>query len=181
MSEARDDRALREAFARGEETAVRRLYLLFSGPIFGLTLRVLGDRGLAEEATQLTFAKAWRAADRVDPERPVGPWLYTIARRVAIDLYRREKRHETNDPLDRDIAVLPPSMEQAWEAWQVRSAVEDLPETEREIVKMTHFLGYTHEETAAHLGLPVGTVKSRSHRAHRRLASTLSHLEEATA
>ncbi len=181
MSRALDDRSLRLAFARKDEDAIRRLYRLYGRPIFGLTLRVLGDRGLADEATQLTFVKAWQAADRVDPDRPIGPWLYTIARRVAIDLYRRERRHANNDPLDREIAVLPPSIERTWEAWQIRTAVDELPAVERDIVKMTHFLGYTHEEAAAHLGVPVGTVKSRSHRAHRRLAGTLAHLQEATA
>ncbi len=51
----------------------------------------------------------------------------------------------------------------------------------REIIEATHYLGLSHEETATRLGLPVGTVKSRSHRAHRQLAARLSHLEEATA
>lgn len=52
-------------------------------------MKVLEDRGHAEEAAQQTFIKAWQAADRVDPNRDIGPWLYTIARRVAIDVYRR--------------------------------------------------------------------------------------------
>ncbi|HHC08373.1 MAG TPA: sigma-70 family RNA polymerase sigma factor [Actinobacteria bacterium] len=178
---ASDDRHLRESFARGQESAIRRLYDLYGRAIFGLALRVLGDRSLAEEATQLTFLKAWQAADRVDPNRPLGPWLYTIARRVAIDLYRRERRHAHEDVDGRDIAVLPPTIEHTWEAWRVRTAVDELPAVEREIIELTHFLGLTHEEAAARLGIPVGTVKSRSHRAHRRLALRLARLREASA
>lgn len=57
-----------------------------------VTLRVLGDRGLAEEATQQTFVQAWRRAQRFDPSRELGPWLATIAKRVAIDVHRRKVR-----------------------------------------------------------------------------------------
>ncbi|MDH3518503.1 MAG: RNA polymerase sigma factor, partial [Acidimicrobiia bacterium] len=68
-----------------------------------------------------------------------------------------------------------------WEAWEVRTALEKIPRDEREVLRATHFLGLTHEETAERLGIPVGTVKSRSFRAHRRMATLLSHLREATA
>jgi RNA polymerase sigma-70 factor (ECF subfamily) len=68
-----------------------------------------------------------------------------------------------------------------WEAWEVRNAVEQLTVEERAVIESTFFLGLTHEETAARLGVPVGTVKSRAHRAHRRLANMLAHVREATA
>jgi RNA polymerase sigma factor, sigma-70 family len=176
-----DERALRRRFAARDEAAIRTLYRRYAGAVFALALRLLADRGHAEEVVQTTFLKAWQAADRLDPDREIGPWLATIARRVAIDLYRRERRHRVGDPPERDIAVLPPSLEDVWEVWQVRVAVDSLPADERDVVRCTHFHGWTHEETADHLGIPVGTVKSRSHRAHRRLARLLAHLEEATA
>jgi RNA polymerase sigma-70 factor (ECF subfamily) len=68
-----------------------------------------------------------------------------------------------------------------WEAWEVRAAIDRLSEDERNVIEATHFKGLSHEEAAAELGVPVGTVKSRSHRAHRRLAGLLAHLREATA
>jgi RNA polymerase sigma-70 factor, ECF subfamily len=68
-----------------------------------------------------------------------------------------------------------------WEAWEVRSALDRLTEDERSIVHATHYRGLTHEQTAEELGIPIGTVKSRSHRAHKRLAVLLAHLREASA
>lgn len=167
-------------FAEGDPDAVRRLYERYGRAVFTVAVRSLGDRGLAEEAVQQTFLQAWRAAGSFDADRDPAPWLYAIARRVAVDLYRRERRH-THDNEEREVAVLPPSFERTWEAWAVRSALDRIPEEERDVLRATHFLGMTHEEAAEHLGIPVGTVKSRSHRAHRRMAELLAHLREATA
>ena len=174
------NRRLMARFRDGDPDAVRELYQSFSRPVFTVAYRALGDRGLAEEAVQHTFLQAWRAAHRFDPQRPPGPWLYSIARRVAVDLYRRERRHESGrDELE--VAVLPPSFEGMWEAWEVRCALERVSADERAVLHATHYLGLTHEETAERLGVPVGTVKSRSYRAHRRMAGLLAHLNEATA
>jgi RNA polymerase sigma-70 factor (ECF subfamily) len=141
----------------------------------------LGERGLAEEAVQQTFLQAWRGAGRFDPNRDPAPWLYAIARRVAVDIYRRERRHHDTDGHDAEVAILSPSFEGTWEAWEVRSALDELTDDERDIMRATHYLGLTHEETAERLGIPVGTVKSRSYRAHKRLAGLLAHLREASA
>ena len=168
-------------FKSGDPDAVRELFEQFGRPVFTIAYRALNDRGLAEEAVQQTFLQAWRAASRFDPDREPGPWLYAIARRVAVDLYRRERRHESGDREELEVAILPPSFEGMWEAWEVRTALEKIPRDEREVLRATHFLGLTHEETAERLGIPVGTVKSRSFRAHRRMATLLSHLREATA
>ncbi len=174
------DRLMRR-FQRGEAAATRELYEMFGRALFVVAFKALGDRSLAEEAVQQTFLRAWEASARFEVGRDPGPWLYAIARRVAIDVYRRERRHRDGHPLDADIVVLPPSIEHTWEAWQVRAALDRLPEHERDVVRATHYLGLSHVETAAKLGIPVGTVKSRSHSAYRRLAELLSHLREATA
>lgn len=167
-------------FREGDPHSVRELFDRYGRAVFSIAYRALNDRGLAEEAVQQTFLQAWRAAGRFDPDREPGPWLYAIARRVAVDLYRRERRHDTvhDEP---EVAVLPPSFEGLWEAWEVRTALDRLPDDEKAILRATHYLGLTHEETAERLGIPVGTVKSRSFRAHRRMAGLLAHLKEATA
>src|SRR5690606_37060551 len=121
--------------------------------------------------------KAWRAASRFEPGRDVAPWLYSIARHTAIDALRSESRptrsgHES----EVDVAGAGESPEQAWERLEVRRAVDALPPDEREVVRRSHLLGHTHEEIAHQLGVPVGTVKSRSARAHKRLVAALSHL-----
>ena len=176
-------RALMQRFAEGDPRAVRDLYATFKRPIFTVALSALGDRSLAEEAVQQTFLQAWRAAKNFDHSREPGPWLYAIARRVAVDIYRRERRHQGRQVLDTDtdVAALPEPFERTWEAWQVRRALDRMPADLRAVVEATHYLGLTHDETAQKLGIPIGTVKSRSHRAHRRLAGLLAHLEEASA
>ena len=100
---------------------------------------------------------------------------------MAIDIYRRERRAGTPDELSDDqVAVIPLSFERTWEAWEVRSALGQLPPNEREVVRLSHFVGMTHGEIAEHLDVPIGTVKSRSNRAHRRLAGLLAHVVRAT-
>ena len=71
-----------------------------------------------------------------------------------------------------------PDISAAWEAWEVRSAVSKLPPDEQVVVRLAHLDGLTHAEIAHQLDVPLGTVKSRSHRAHRRLADRLRHLRE---
>jgi RNA polymerase sigma-70 factor (ECF subfamily) len=151
--------------------------------VYAVAYKVLGDRGLAEEATQQAFLKAWRAAGSFDEDRELGPWLAAIARRVAIDVYRREAIRsadplETVSPGDPALASAPESAEAVYDIWEVRRAVAELPEDEQEVVRLQHFEGLTHEQIAQQLNLPVGTVKSRSFRAHKRLAAELGHLRE---
>jgi RNA polymerase sigma-70 factor (ECF subfamily) len=179
------DAGVLDAFRRGEDDAVRALYREYGRLAYSVALRTLGRRDLADEATQQTFVQAWRSADRLDPARDPGPWLATIARRAAIDIYRREQRR-TTDTLD-DVAVddpavttLPPDIDRWHDRWQVRLAIDALVDDEREVVRLQHLEGLTHTEIAARLGVPVGTVKSRSHRAHRRLAEALAHMREAS-
>ena len=74
--------------------------------------------------------------------------------------------------------TLPPEAEQIYDVWEVRRAVDELPDDEREVVRLQHFEGLTHVEIAERLELPLGTVKSRSFRAHKRLAGGLGHLRE---
>lgn len=167
--------------AAGDSAAVSDLYTMFGRPVFAVCLRALGDRTLAEEATQQAFLQAWRAASSFDLAREPGPWLYAIARRAAVDIYRKERRHRADRLDDPEIVALPPSFEGMWEAWEVRRAIDRLTPDEREVVRLTFLNGYTQEETARHLGIPLGTVKSRAHRAHRKLATLLAHLREATA
>jgi len=169
-------------FRDGDPEAVREVYQRYGRSVFGVALRALGNPVLAEEAVQQTFLQAWRAAATVDVQRDLGPWLFTIARRVAIDLYRREAIRTHSDMGDATDVEAPPGRDGQVEAlpltWEVRAAVDALPEDERAIVHLQHFMGMTHVEIAEQLGVPVGTVKSRSFRAHRRLADGLRHWQE---
>lgn len=173
-----DDTVLAQRFADAEPDAIRKLYSRFGRPVFTVAYSVLRDRALAAEAVQVTFLKAWQSADRYDSSRPLAPWLYSIARRTAIDVARSERRHVGNELRDTDATATPHMMEHVWEAWQVRRAVDQLEAREREIVRLQHFEQLTHDEIATRLSIPIGTVKSRSHRAHQRLARALNYLRE---
>jgi RNA polymerase sigma-70 factor (ECF subfamily) len=176
-----DDADLAAGFAAGDEAAVRAVYSRYAGPIVTVAMGTLGKRELADEVVQTTMLKAWRAAASFDPSRDLAPWLYAIARRVAIDIYRRETRAGTPEELTDDrAAVVPLSFERTWEAWEVRCALERIPPDEREVVRLAHFLGMTHAEISEHLNVPIGTVKSRSSRAYKRLAALLAHVVTAT-
>jgi RNA polymerase sigma factor (sigma-70 family) len=177
------DREVRTRFRDGDPAAVRVVYRSYGRLVYAVAYSVLGNRTLAEDATQQAFLRAWRSAGSFDESREMGPWLATIARRVAIDIYRSEALRRA-DPLesassaDPALVSQPESAEAMYDVWEVRQAVEQLPAEEREIVRLQHFEGLTHTEIAERLRLPPGTVKSRSFRAHRRLAAQLGHLRE---
>jgi RNA polymerase sigma factor (sigma-70 family) len=172
----------RARFRDGDPNAARIVYQAYGQLVYAVAYRALGQRGLAEEATQQTFVNAWRAATSFDPTRDLAPWLAAIARRVAIDVYRHEARRATSPArtvpaIDAPAASLPPSLEHLHAIWEVRRAVSELPEEQREVIHRQHFEGLTHAQIASQLGVPVGTVKSRSFRAHKRLIAALSHIQ----
>jgi len=187
MSTTTDDHDLAVRFRNGDEHAVREVYERFAGPLFTLSRSKLADREDAHDAVQQTFLQAWRAAGRYDPDRPLSAWLYQICRRVCIDGYRQSRRAENitaavtaeTATSTGEISTIGATMEQTWTVWEMRRAVDELPAHERVIVRLADLEGWSLPEIAAHLGIPVGTVKSRSFRAHRHLAKALAHLRPA--
>ncbi|MEP6559934.1 MAG: sigma-70 family RNA polymerase sigma factor [Nakamurella sp.] len=175
----KSDTEIAAQFAVGDAESVRDLYQRYGGLVYSVAYRVLGDAGLAQDATQQTFVQAWRASAGYDSTRALAPWLATIAQRVAIDVYRRERRyrgHQDLDVVDPALVTLPPSAEQISDVWEVRRALQQLTQDERELIRLQHYGQLTHTEIARQLSIPIGTVKSRSHRARRRLAGLLTHL-----
>lgn len=175
------DARTRALFCDGDPDAVRAVYRAYGRLVYAVAYRLLGNHSLSEEATQQTFVKAWRASRRLDTNRELGPWLATIARHAAIDLHRRDARHSVA-PLDEvaphepALVSQPTNIETVTDAWEVRQAVSTLPTEDRQVVRMQHFEGLTHAQIAQRLGVPLGTVKSRSYRAHKRLATALAHV-----
>lgn len=169
-----------ERFRNGDPDAVQAVYHQYSGAVFTVARSIVHDRELAADVVQQTFVKAWRAASTFEGQRELAPWLYSIARRTAIDAVRAEmKPTRAGHEPETDVAVAPVSFERTWEKFEVRSAIDALPPDEREVVRLGHLLGYTHEQIAEQMGVPLGTVKSRSARAHKRLAAALAHLNAA--
>jgi RNA polymerase sigma factor (sigma-70 family) len=178
------DAEMAAEFAAGSADAVRAVYQAYGRLVYSVAFKVLGDASLAEDASQQAFLQAWRAAPSYDPTRALGPWLATIARRTAIDVYRQSRRHETHSGLESAEATLvshPPSLDELYEIWEVRRAVDSLPVEDQEVIRLQHYAGMSHAEISEQLRIPLGTVKSRTFRAYRRLVNLLAHLREGDA
>ena len=185
---ARDDLqdtcgALIERIADRDETGLAALYDQTSALVFGLTVKILQDRRDAEESTLEVYQQVWRQADRYDPRRgtPLG-WLMTIARSRAIDRLRASKRwtrgarpldHEVSDHRDGPVEALMTSERRV----KVRQAVSALKPEQRQALETAYFRGLSQSETALHLGLPLGTVKTRIRAAMMSLREQLRELE----
>jgi RNA polymerase sigma-70 factor (ECF subfamily) len=170
------DAVLIERVAEGDRAAFEELHRRYARAIFGLALRRIRDRGRAEDATQDAFASLWRSAGRFDPARGAGaPWLFTIARNAVTDVLRRTPEAAVEAPDERASGEPGPDRraEADWEAWQVHRAVAALPDTERPVVELAYWAEMSQSEIAGYLGLPLGTVKTRTRTALRRLARAL--------
>jgi len=164
--------------AEGDGDAFEILYRRYARPMFGLALRRLGDRGRAEDAVQETFASIWRAAKSYKPERgPGGPWLYAVARNAIVDRGRARNEPAVETPETESDDPGPDEMaEKDWVSWRVHRALEDLPESQRAVIELAYWSGFSQSEVAEHLGIPLGTVKTRTRAALGRLADLLEEL-----
>lgn len=161
--------------AAGDRPAFEEIYRRYARPVLGLALRRLGDRGRAEDATQEAFVAVWRSARTFDPGRGSGaPWLYAVARNAITDGLRRtpepvaelqEGPGTEPDPAD--------SADAAWAAFRVHRAIEILPAHERPVIELAYWRGLSQSEIAESLGVPLGTVKTRTRSALARLARAL--------
>lgn len=164
---------------RGDRSAFEELYRRFARPVLGLALRMLGDHGRAEDASQETFAAVWRSAKSYRPERGSGSaWLFAVARHAIIDRARQRVDQVVDEPIDEASAEAGPAeaAEHAWLAWRVHTAIERLPERERMVLELAYWSGLSQSEVASYLDVPLGTVKTRTRAGLARLAT---HLEEA--
>ncbi len=164
-----------QRLAHGDEQAFMALYDCYAAQVHALTLRILSDPMLAEEATQDTFIKLWSRARLYLPERGsfLG-WLLTIARRTALDRLRLEARRprlsDWNDPED----VWPSLRDESQDADEARwkslyFAVHSLPRNQQLVIELAYYQGLSQSEIAAELGWPLGTVKTRLRAAMRAL------------
>jgi RNA polymerase sigma-70 factor (ECF subfamily) len=169
------DADLIQRAGEGDRGAFEALYRRYARPVFGLALRRLGDRGRAEDAVQETFASVWRSARTYRPERgPGAPWLYAVARNAIVDRSRARTETAADAPEDPAPDPGPPERaEQSWVAWRVHRALEELPEREREVIALAYWSGLTQSQVAEFLGIPLGTVKTRTRAALQHLADAL--------
>ncbi len=159
-----------------DREAFEILYGRYVRPVFSLALRRLGDRGHAEDAVQEAFTAVWRSASTYRPERgAAGGWLYTVARNAIVDRLRR-KGPGADAELPELASAEPGPAEQAedsYTSWQVHRALEELQPREREVIELAYWSGMSQSEVAEYLGIPLGTVKTRTRSGLARLASVL--------
>jgi RNA polymerase sigma-70 factor (ECF subfamily) len=149
----------------GDESALAVLYDRYSGLVFSVAKRILGDRGAAEEILQDILYQVWRTASRFDlTQGSLAGWLLVAARNRAIDRLRR-RQGARSDPMQEDMVALAFNLESAAEQdamlSKVRKLLEELPEAQRTALELAYFEGLTHSEIAQRTGEPLGTVKSR--------------------
>jgi RNA polymerase sigma-70 factor (ECF subfamily) len=159
----------------GDRDAFDALYGRYARPVYGLALRRLRDRGHAEDAVQETFTSIWRSAGSYRPDRgPGAPWLYAVARNAIVDRIRGQARSAARVP---DSPGSEPGPEEhaetGWIAWQVHRAFVDLPDTERAVLELAYWGGLSQSQIADFLGIPLGTVKTRTRSGLSRLADLL--------
>jgi RNA polymerase sigma-70 factor (ECF subfamily) len=155
---------LRSRSARlADDAAVRAAYDEHGGELFGFAYRSLHDAGLAEEAVQETFVRAWRAAARYDPGRgSLRTWLFAICRNVVVDQARaRAVRPALADRDPADHAAPDDELERALMTFGIEEALQQVSDRHRQVVVEVHLRGRPVAEVAAELGVPTGTVHSR--------------------
>jgi RNA polymerase sigma factor (sigma-70 family) len=176
-----DDEDLLAACAEGDEHALSSLYDRFGTVAYRLALRVVRDAALAEDVVQDAFLTVWREADRFD--RSLGrasAWILTLVHRRAVDVVRRQAsfkalpdRLEVMAPRAVDAESIDDEIALRKVRREVQAALSTLSSGEREVLELAYWGGLTQSEIAAALGIPPGTVKSRTFTALARLREAL--------
>jgi RNA polymerase sigma-70 factor (ECF subfamily) len=174
------------AIAAGDDAATTELWDRYAGRVRALGLRLSGyDQRFADDLVQETFAKLWKSAAAFDDERGTeATFVFTVARRAAVDQWRRGRRAADHQPLDRvpeatgAITRGPETPEDHVDAvvtgWVVNEALATLSAPQREVVDLAYYAQLSQSEIADRLGIPLGTVKTRTHAAMRALRAALA-------
>lgn len=161
-----NDAPLLAAIQQGDQNALATLYDAYSGALHGVILKVVQNPDLAQEVLQDTFVKIWRSAGAYDPAkgRPF-TWMLNIARNTAIDMVRSAAvRHSASVRSLDDVVYrtghddLRDRMDDAG----VRDVVLDLKPEHRQLIELAYYQGFSQQEIADNIGIPLGTVKSRT-------------------
>jgi RNA polymerase sigma-70 factor (ECF subfamily) len=181
-----DDAEILRRCRGGDEKAYRELISRYRRQVYSIALRMVRQAQDAEDVTQETFVRMFRAIDRYDPARPFGAWLFTIASRLCIDHIRRARMktvsmhwREVGSEEDRVIEIEDTGLgpdeltSHAEEERRIQALIDGLPPHYRIVVMLRHQQDFSYEEIAEMLELPLGTVKARIHRARALLKRAL--------
>ena len=150
------------------------LYGRYGRRLFRFGVQHLSDLGLAEEMVQETFVRLWRTAGRFDAEKSsVGTYLYVIARSVAADIRKRPSSRPLMSVEDADMPPITDSVDQILDSVIIREAFETLGPAHAQVIRLAQDEGLTQSQIAERLGLPLGTVKTRTFHGMRALRTAL--------
>lgn len=184
------DALLMIRFRDGDESAFDQLMEKFKGPIFNFICRQIGREEEAEDIAQNVFVQVYKSASRYQPSAKFTTWLFTIARNLCLNEFRRRKRHPLQS-LDETLAgdpdavptqysdpsAISPSLQVSEREFreQVLAAIQKLPENQRAAVLLCRYEGLSYEEIAKVLGITVPATKSLLHRARETLKLELKN------
>lgn len=183
----KDEQIIR-LIVQGDKEALGALYDRYGRAVYSLSLRIMEDKGMAEEITQEVFLTVWARADTFHMQKgKFLSWLLTITHNKAIDQWRKRRRSLALS-FDSVAANAWTAGEQGLETLEdslssvdrkyIREAVDRLPAPQKQVVTMAYFYGLTQSEIARQLGAPIGTVKTRMRLAFQKLKESLIQLEE---
>jgi RNA polymerase sigma-70 factor, ECF subfamily len=160
--------------ASADTDRLRLLYADHAGPLMGYVLRLVnGDHGQAEDVVQETFLRAWQHSEAFAPDRgSPRAWLYTVARNLVVDAARARKVRPNEvgeEGLSLAVAAVEDDHDRMLLGWEVAEAMATLSPDHRAVLRETYFKGLSVAEAAQVLGIPAGTVKSRTYYALRAL------------
>jgi len=157
-----------------DEALVRALYSEHAGPLLRYALHLTGgDRQRAEDIVQETLLRAWLHPEAI-ADRPARPWLFAVARNLAVDAFRaRKARPREVGEGALELVAVPDGADRALESWAVADALRALRPDHRSVLLETFYRGHSVAEAATALGIPPGTVKSRTFYALRALKLAL--------
>ena len=174
-----DARVLELVRAERRDEAIALLLPAFRRKIFGLAYSFLRDREAAEDVTQEVFIKLWRALPGFDGRAAMSTWIYTIARNASLSALRaRRPQSSLSDP--QVMAAVEstnpvPSADVSVDRAALLRLVDQLPTKQRQVIMLFYMEARSHEEVAAMLAMPVGTVKTLLHRARARLSAAAAN------
>lgn len=176
--------------ATGDPGALEQLYDRFARPAYSLARRVTGDPAFAEEVVQEVFLAVWRQPERFRSDRGgFASWLLAAVHHKSVDAVRREEAVRRRAVALQAVEGLDPSgaspatntedaVEERMRGERVRTALSELPQPQREALTLAYYGGYTQREIASLTDTPLGTVKTRMHRAMHHLRGSLGDLSE---
>ncbi len=169
--------------AQGRQQDLKKLYDLTSANLFAISLRILNDRGLAEDCLQQVFIKIWNHAGSYDSSKARGrTWLNTITRNQSLDLLRRNKhrdKQDTDEALEH-VEDQGASQEQQISHWQdsqkLHRCLKEIPEQQRLCLELAYFEGLTHQSLSERIDTSLGTVKTWIRRGLARLQTCMNSI-----